>query len=50
MCLSFAGCETTPSQKIPSAPAPSRPAMRVNIAYVGDPRFEAFMAEQMQAQ
>jgi hypothetical protein len=29
--------------------ATCRPAMRVNIAYVGDPRFEAFMAEQMQA-
>ncbi len=29
--------------------ATSRPAMRVNIAHVGDPRFEAFMAEQIQA-
>jgi DNA-binding transcriptional MocR family regulator len=28
--------------------ATSCPAMRINIAHVGDPRFEAFMAEQMQ--
>lgn len=25
--------------------SPARPAMRVNIAHVGDPRFESFMAE-----